>query len=158
MSRLAGSVILALALILCGCSDKKPAGAPTGGGPEETGAGLFALARQREPERETLERLFEDLRDEQRLAALYDALSALRDATDPVPLRVEHLDGLGRAVVDFSADLPGGGAAEFSVQLEQAGEGRWKITWFQGPGVEWPPRPGPRGAGLSTSPVPQEQR
>ena len=77
---------------------------------------------------------------------------------DPAPDRIDALFDLGqddrlRAAVDLVASLPGGGSADYSVQLTER-DGSWKIVWFNGPGVDWPERRPARGEGLSSSPAP----
>ena len=46
----------------------------------------------------------------------------------------------GSVIVDLAARLPGDGSARFSVVVERVAAD-WRVTWFQGPGVGWPPGP-----------------
>ena len=72
---------------------------------------------------------------------------------------MERLESLRRAVVDLSMELPGeaAGWSRFSVQLEGGGDPPvWHVTWFQGPGIEWPPSAAVRGESLTTSAPPGE--
>jgi len=114
---------------------------------------LLELARQADPPPEELLGLVTGQPDDLELAALYDALTALAAIagdTEPELLRIEELAGLDRCAVDLRSALPGDGSADFSIQLESTGEG-WKVSWFEGPGFDWPSRRPPRGEGLTTS-------
>lgn len=147
---------LAGALVLCGaaasgCREKLPAPAA---GPADVALELFELAALDEPTVEQLDRRFGTSMDDQLRAALYDSIAALRPAQEPEVTRVTELDGLGRSAVDLSAGLPGGGRARYQLQLVGPLDGSWRVLWFQGPGVEWPPPRRPDGEGLTTSPPP----
>ena len=116
---------------------------------------LFRLARQTEPDAERVDRLFGPPADAGRRAALHDALELLADVSEPRVLTALALEDGGRRVaVDLEAGLPGSGSARFSVVVEHVAT-EWRVTWFQGPGVGWPPAPRRRDAGLSTSPPPE---
>jgi hypothetical protein len=114
---------------------------------------LLELARLADPPPEELLDLVTGQPDDLELAALFDALTALAaisGETEPELVRIEELAGLDRCAVDLRSTLPGGGSATFSIQLESTAEG-WKVSWFGGPGFDWPSRRPPRGEGLTTS-------
>jgi hypothetical protein len=147
---LAAAVIL---LMLSSCGEEEPSGPA---GPEQTALRLFELAREQQPADDLIAALFEPGLGERNRAALLESLSAFSAPTAVQAVGSERLEGLERVVVDLSAELPAGGMASYSVQLEQAEQGEWKITWFQGPGLEWPRRERPRGEGLTTSAPPEK--
>jgi hypothetical protein len=142
----------ALVLALAGCRGPSPPEEPT---PAQAALRLFDLATVDEPTGEQLSSCFESVPQESERAALLDALAALTSAAAPRVERIEALDGLGLAVVDVTAELPGAGTARYSVQVAVGADGSWKVRWFGGPGTEWPRRRRPRGEGLTTSPPPQ---
>jgi hypothetical protein len=128
----------AVGLVLLSCA--RPATVPdTPATAEDAALELFRMAAEPDVAEERLERLFAPESDLQRRARLRDA---------------QTLDGPGRAVVDLRAQLSGGGEALYSVRVEQDETEHWTVTWFQGPGVEWPASRSRRDEGLSTSAPP----
>ena len=136
---------LSLALAAPGCG---PA-APEPSEPERLALELFRAAAQ--PERERLDLLFGPATDEAARAVLADSVERLLPAREPRIVGMEELDGPDQVVIDIEAGLEGGGSGLWSVQVETA-DGGWRISWFQGPGVEWPPSRRRRDEGLSSSP------
>ena len=55
------------------------------------------------------------------------------------------------AYADIVAEMEGGSEARFSVRLRPVDSESWRVIWFQGPGVEWPPPTRRNGDSLSTS-------
>lgn len=143
----AGAVAL-LALGLTACPAPPP-------GADDVARGLFDLARERPRAEDRIDALFAIDRDDPRRAALLDALDQLAVATDPQVSDMQTLGDLGRTVVDLYGELPGGGIARYSVQLEHSPADGWRVSWFHGPGFAWPPLRAPRDQGLSSSPSAQ---
>jgi hypothetical protein len=85
---------------------------------------------------------------------LLDALGSVDDVTGWEIVSIEPLPELGRAAVDLTATLAGGGSAAFTVQTERDADGTWQVVWLGGPGLEWPHHPRPKGEGLSSSSPP----
>jgi len=110
---------------------------------------LFELAGESPRE---LEALFGPLDDARVLAALGDALDELARAGRPEIVAVEPLDVARKTAVDVVAQLPGGGQAGYTVQLEMGPDGRYRVVWLGGPGVEWPLAQQGRGDPLTTQP------
>ncbi len=146
------SAVLVAATAACNRSE-----GPQPGSPAAAAVALFELATSDPPPEQELEELFGTDLDDVQLAALLEALAGITDLAEPTVVRTVPLSGLDRVAVDLSAATPAGGSAEFSVQLERSAGGEWQIRWFQGPGVEWPRRGRPRGAGLTTSALPNEE-
>lgn len=149
MSRRAGgipAVFLLLAALGCGgdAAPEHPAA--------RVALDVFELARLDEPSEEQLG-LFEADTSLAARAALLDALDGLALSTAPRLLAVQEAGG-DEAFVDFAAALDGGGEALFTVRVRSTGPDSWRVTWFQGPGVEWPER-STAGDGLSSSNPPQ---
>jgi hypothetical protein len=145
-------VVLVAVAAACAEPDRAPAS------PDEAALELFRLAGQDGPDPDRVDRLFGPPVDARRRAALHDALERLREASEPVVQQTLALEEGGRRViVDLAARLPGDGSARFSVVVERVAAD-WRVTWFQGPGVGWPPGPQRRDAGLSTSPPPRPSR
>jgi hypothetical protein len=117
--------------------------------------GLFDLARERPRSEDRIDALFVLERDDPRRVALLDALDRLGVATEPQVTDLQTMSELGRTVVDLYGELPGGGIARYSVQLERSPADGWKVSWFHGPGFAWPPVQQPRDQGLSSSPSPR---
>ncbi len=138
-----------LLVLLAGCRGAAP--------PAEVAPALalFGLAGPEDPGRAELAQVIDDSLLEHDNPALLDALDRLPQAAPPEILRVEPLPGLGRVAVDLRAALPGGASADYSVQTALRADGAWRVVWFQGPGVDWPGRPAPRGAGPGSSAVPE---
>jgi len=134
-----------------GCASKQPAPPPDAGG---VALQLFDIASAEDPTREQLEALFELDSDDDRTADLYDALRGLAPVEQPEIVQVTELAALRKTSVDLTGSLPGGGTAGFSVELLSPAEGTWRISWFRGPGVEWPRSRLRRDQGISTSPPP----
>ena len=120
--------------------------------PSQTTLSLFELATQREPDETLVESLFEVRDDDAWRAGLYDALGQLAGVGRVEIEGVVQLEGLDRTAVDVVGTVGADGQARYSVQLTARDAGDWKIVSFDGPGVSWPPRRRPRGAGLSTWP------
>jgi hypothetical protein len=152
MPRLTALLLAAALLAAISACDRSEA--PRLSGPAAAAVELFELAAGDPPSEEGIVRLFGEELDEIQLAALLEALDALATVSEPMMVRTEPLSVLERVAVDLSATTTAGGSADFSVQLQQAASGEWQIRWFQGPGVEWPRRGGIRGAGLTTSALP----
>jgi hypothetical protein len=147
------ALALLLPLAACGGADDTPQG------PAATAAlGLFELARIDEPSDELLSETFDPAPGRDGRAALLDALGGLATAIEPQVVAVLQPEGPADAFVDLTAGLPGGGLARFNVRLHSPQPGSWRVSWFQGPGVAWPPRSAPRGAGLSSSHPPETPR
>ncbi len=156
--RLAEGLTLVLSVFLSagtGCSGRPE---PDRGDPGATVLGLFDLARRGEPSFEILNEWFEPAPSGATRAKLLDTLEALARLTDPEVVTVDRRVGPGDAFVDLVARLPGGGSAGFSVRLRAAETGHWRVSWLQGPGVEWPPGAGAQGDGLSSSASPASSR
>jgi len=145
------AVVMLLTLTACG--DEEPYGPA---GPEKTALQLFELVQAGQPDEEMISALFGAGLEGRNRSALLETLAAIPAPRAAVELvGSERLEGLDRVVVDLRAELPAGGMASYSVQLEPASPGEWKILWFQGPGLEWPRRERPHGEGLTTSAPPQ---
>ncbi len=152
LRRLVCRTLLALALIgsvACGSSE------PSGWSAEAAAAALalFDVADDPDAAEDRFLEMFAGKRDAGGRAELFDSLSALPEASNLRVIGVELLEGLDRAVVDLEGDLAGGGTARFSVQLSGTETQAWRITWFVGPGVEWPRSRRRRDQGLSSSPA-----
>jgi hypothetical protein len=119
-------------------------------GPEPCALALFDLSREGEPDPAEVERLFGPEPDGARRAALLDALGALAEADAVRVVGTQELALLNRVAVDLVADLAGEGPATYSVQLEPREPNGWRVTWFGGPDVEWPPSRRRRGSSLTT--------
>jgi len=144
----------ALALVLlAGCATATRAPEPPAT-PERAALELFRIAAEPDATEERLERLFAPETNLARRAELRDALAALVLPEPPAVVDTQALDGPRRVVVDLRAELAGGGEALYSVRVEQDPAEHWTVTWFQGPGVEWPASPGRRDEGRSTSAPP----
>ena len=142
-------VALTTLLLLAGASGCGP-DAPEPTGPERVVLELFALSA--DPGEDDLLRLFGPESDGRRRAVLADSVELLRPAREPRIVGLEEIEGPRRVVIDVEAGLDGGGAGLWSVQVDTVADG-WRVTWFQGPGVEWPPARQRRDDGLSTSPA-----
>jgi len=126
-----------------------------GHGPGETALALFDLAQADEPTETELEILFEADRDLEARAALLDALSGLPPVASVEVVAIQPTGELD-AFTDLVGQLDGGGEARFSVRLRAGEPDSWKVVWFQGPGVEWPPRARRRGDSLTSSMPPRD--
>ena len=146
----ASLLVVVVALASCGWGEKHD--------PGSVAMRLFELALIDEPTDEQLLRAFDPLPPAEERAALLDALSTLVDATSVRIVDVDQPAGPDDAFADLAALLPGGGSAHFTVRLRKRSEGPdpWRVTWFQGPGVEWPAAGSGRGSGLSTSAPPEQ--
>lgn len=144
--------IVACALTTAGCPGDSP-DAPPLDPAARAALEVFDLAQRDDPDGERLEALFGPF-EEGPPADLHDALGALAAAGPPEIVGRERIEDLDREVVDLEAPFDGEGTGRFSVQLtvRENGDG-YRVTWFQGPGVDWPPRRRPRDDGLSTSPI-----
>ena len=153
MRATAVAAVLALPLLLapsgCGRTTSEPVSSA-----EAATLELFRLARLGDAERGAPDAPFDSGLTDDGRAALYDALDLLALDEQPEVVSVESLPEVGRTAVDLSAALAGGGAASYSVQLEQIAEETWIVRWFQGPGVEWPSSRKGRDSGLTSSPPP----
>jgi hypothetical protein len=147
----AASAATLVLMMLTSCGEREPADS---GGPGQTALQLFELARSEQPSDDMIVTLFGAGLDERQRTALLEALSDLPIPLTVEPVGIEALQELDRVVVDLTAGLPAGGLAHYSLQLEPAAQGEWRILWFQGPGVEWPRRERPGGEGLTTSALP----
>ncbi len=145
-----GLLVVVVALASCGRGEDSDPGA--------VAMRLFELARIDEPTDEQLRRAFDPLPPAEQRAALLDALSTLVDVASLRIVDVDQPAGPDDAFADLAGLLPGGGSAHFTVRLRKRTEGPdpWRITWFQGPGIEWPAAGSERGNGLSTSAPPKK--
>jgi hypothetical protein len=143
---LAGGLALAVAACI----------APEDGGSEQGDAALrlFDLARIDEPTDEQLQAVIAEVPAADRRAQLLDALAALADASDPRVVEIVQPAGPGDAFVDLTARLADGGEARFGVRVATVEPNAWRVRWFQGPDVDWPPSRRPQGDALSTSAPP----
>lgn len=115
---------------------------------------LFELPLDPDPGPELLEPLFGPevaAADGKDRADLLDALNQLPRNGAPRIDRIEELPGLDRTAVDLVAQVAGNGEIHLSIQLEQVPQGAFRVVWFRGPDLEWPPQPRPRGDGLTSS-------
>ena len=146
----AGLLVVVVALAFCGRGEDHDPGA--------VAMRLFELALIDEPTDEQLRRAFDPLPPAAQRAALLDALSTMADVASLRIVNVDRPAGPDDAFADLVALLPGGGSAHFTVRLRKRREGPdpWRVTWFQGPGVEWPAAGSGRGNGLSTSAPPEK--
>ena len=148
---LCGALVLPGLLLAAACGGPEP----DPQNPASVAVHLFALAG-REPAFEELAATFDAKTLEAWQGPLLDnldALSRLGASEPPEVLGVDRVPGTPEAYVDLAAELPGRGRADCSVLLRSTGETGWRIVWFQGPGIEWPPR-SRRDAGLTTSAPP----
>jgi len=153
--RRAGALLLLLAtLAACDGADGDRRGDDPGG----AALRLFELARIDEPTDHQLRGALDQVPHADDRAALLDALAALTPVEDPRIVEVVQPAGPEDAFVDLAAGLPGGGIAHFSVRLRSVEPGSWRVSWFRGPGVEWPPSRAGRGQGLSSSAPPETAR
>ena len=145
------SVLLIIAV--CSCAEDGP--------DKQAGAAAldqFELAHVDEPTDDVLRERFHPAPGADGRAALLDALGTLVAATELQVVEILQPEGPGDAFVDLTARLPGDAVARYNVRLHVVQPGSWRVSWFQGPGVEWPPRRAGRGAGLSSSAPPETPR
>jgi hypothetical protein len=149
LSRRCAPLLAVLLLGGCGGATELEEAAPAA-----TARELFALAATDTRQDDRLHELF-DLRlvDGDR-AGLLDALDELGSVSPAADVAITPLSGPSEVVVDLTAELPGGGSASYSVQLREDTDASWRITWFLGPGVEWPAS-SRKGEGLTVSPDPE---
>ncbi len=151
--------VLPIALLgLCACAPELPTEHSAG----SAALRLFELAGVDEPTDLQLAAVFDPVPDTDGRGALLDELSGLAGTVSTVVVGVQSFAGADDAYVDVAAALPGGGEALFNVRLRRLptppGEApEWRVTWFQGPGTEWPGAGG-RGDGLSNSARPGDAR
>ncbi len=145
-----GLLVVVVALASCGRGEDSDPGA--------VAMRLFELALIDEPTDEQLRRAVDPLPPAEQRAALLDALSTLADVASLRIVDVDQPAGPDDAFADLAALLPGGGSAHFTVRLRKRTEGPdpWRVTWFQGPGVEWRAAGSGGGSGLSTSAPPEK--
>jgi len=124
-------------------------------GPAAAALELFELARGADPQGELLESTFDAPPAADDRAALLDALELLATVETPRVVDVQTPAGPQDAFVDLDVTLPGGGQARYTVRLRAFSVDSWRVSWFQGPGVEWPPPRRVRGDGLSSSAPPE---
>ncbi len=139
---------LALAALSLGCPSRTPI-APAG--PEQVAISVFELARDEELDGPAAESLFGEGISDSRLAGLLDSVAALARFEHPEIQGIQAIGG-DAGIVDVTATTPGGGTAAFSFQVEGNETEGFRVTWFAGPGIEWPPSRRRRGDGLSSSP------
>ena len=156
--RIAVIVIACAIAIACGSDPAVPQLPVIGNDtPEHAALSLFALAV--EPHEIDGDRSVDSVVEPTLVAvdpgALFDALDALREIVSPRIVAAERLDDLDRWAIDIEGALPGPSLAAFSVQVEPADDGTWRVVWFAGPGVEWPRRGPALGDGLASSTPPQ---
>ena len=142
-------LLLLLAIVGCGGPEGDPAS-----GPRDAAARLFELAAGDDATDEQLLALFDVERLEDDRAGLLDALAKVADGGRLGNSAVEPLSGPDEVVVDLEVELAGDGSADYSVQLRRIESGEWRITWFDGPGVEWPGSGRPPDSGLTISSAP----
>jgi hypothetical protein len=153
---LRAGALLALLATLAACGgrgDERGADDPGG-----AALHLFELAHVDEPTDDQLREALVRVPREAGRAALLDALAALTPAEEPRIVEVVQPAGPEDAFVDLAAGLPGGGVAHFNVRLRLVEPGSWRVSWFRGPGVEWPPSATGTGQGLSSSAPPETTR
>jgi hypothetical protein len=147
MRPLAAATLLACAAG-CGCGRA----VPEESAPVAAARQLFELARQ--PERDDrLEPMFDPESLKRERAGLLDALDALALAA-PTGRVVAEPSAPDEFQVAVEAGLPGGGVAHYVVQLRTDPASGFRITWFAGPGVEWPRAARSTGDGLTISAPP----
>jgi hypothetical protein len=120
--------------------------------PGSVALSLFELSH-RELHQAELEALFEHEALAEQSVSLRDALGRLPPSAEPRLLRTDPSPDGQEVYADLALELPGGGQAAYTVELRAAVDGGWRIAWFQGPGVEWPPSGG-SDPGLTTSAPP----
>ena len=139
-------------LALAGCKESVPVAVDSS--PETAALALLDAQTEDDHVAAPWDQLFDG-------SAADDSKVALLEAIDAIPTiesaQVTHVDldpeGL-EAYVDLEASLPGGGMATFSARLRAESEARWRVTWFQGPDLEWPIHRA-KGDGLSQSAPPR---
>lgn len=164
----AGAVVLAIGAIgATGCGSRPGAGDGAGaqaGGPpatpEAAARALFALAA--EPDDAALAALFAEPGAAADAAGRVDLLEALdrlpRAAGEAVAIAgTEPLETAGRVAVDVDVAVADGAVSRYSVQVEPAEAGVWRVVWFQGPDLGWPAFRAPRGTGTSVSAGPASE-
>ncbi len=139
---------VALTALSLACSSRAPT-APAS--PDQAATSVFELARDEELDGPAAESLFGTEIPETRLASLLDSVAALAHFGLPELGGIQKI-GADVSVVDLTASTPGGGTAAFSFQVEGNPTEGFRVTWFAGPGIEWPPPRRTRGEGLSSSP------
>jgi len=150
----AGLAVLLLVATCAACgrdADVEP-------GPGATALELFELSREADPRGEMLEATFDAPPPADDRAELLDALELLAAVDELSVVDVQTPAGPRDAFVDLDATLPGGGLAHYTVRLRASPDDTWRVSWFQGPGVEWPPPRRGRGDGLSSSAPPESPR
>ena len=151
--RLASAALLLLGAAACHVPGGPAAPAPLDPhDPAAVARALLAPGLDPDDDR-AIERLVDPRARDRAPAALVDALLALRPVAPATILAVEPLEGLGRTAVEAELPLAGGGTARVALDLRRTDDG-WRVGWFAGAGVEWPPTPRGRGTGLSTSAAP----
>lgn len=151
-SRAAVLLSLAIAAVFGGACREAPEPLPTG--PAGAALRMFEMAAGGEPTRDQLDTLFDPEMSDRDRAGLLDALIVVGTTPDPRVGSALALEGLGRSVVELTADLPGGGQAVYAVHVEPQGDDDWRVRWFGGPGVQWPAAARRRDEGLTTSAPP----
>ncbi len=135
--RRTGALLFALALPGCtGGQEPPPAPGPPRS-PQEAVEAVWATAALGDPAPETLRAVFVEAPLATQTPRLLDLLDTLRGLT-PTVVRVEPLPGLGRTALDLRADLPAGGMAALSIQVEECPDGTWRVAWLAAPGGSWP--------------------
>ena len=149
MSMRFAPVLAVFLLVGCGGVEEVEEAAPAA-----TARELFALAAADPRRDDRLHALFDPRMADGDRAELLDALDALGNVAPAADVEITPLSGPDEVVVDLTAEMPGGGSAGYSVQLRQETDEFWRITWFLGPGVEWPAS-SRKGEGLTVSPAPE---
>jgi hypothetical protein len=147
---------LAACAALAGCSSCRTEEPGPLADAEATAVALFSLAAAGDDDPSRIaEVVQEDLAASHRVPLL-EALDGFRAVTDVRARGAEPLDALDRVTVDVEGTLPGDAVAFYAVQVARVPDGTWRVVWFAGPGVEWPPGKGGSNGSLSSSRPPDE--
>lgn len=154
MTRLVAA-FLGVCLLLSGCGSCRTGEDPDPlAGAADAATALFALASSADDDPAGLAAVVrEDLAAAHRVSLL-ESLDALGGIEDVRVISVEPLGSPDTVTLDLEGTLQGDAVATFTAQTVRLADGTWRVTWFSGPGLEWPRGRGTGNGSLTTSTPP----
>lgn len=164
-SPLALGILVACAAVLgthsgcTGCTDERNAPAYPPGSPEATAVALFDVADDHlgpPADEDAIARVLAPDEDGD-TAAMLDALATLRGMSRVRVVGVAEITVGSRWALDLEAEVPGGGLAEFAVDVIAGEDGAPRVRWFAGPHDVWPRPRSSDPDGVRSSPTPYDE-